>query len=149
MSTAASPVPRLRHPWALAIGAALILPQVVLAVLVVQQPIVVGLISFAMTIGWIRLGTLTYRVARERPQPLHRGLLAVVGLSATILGAWLFLSTTAAARAAADPTFTGVIAPPGAIGLNLLVIASSGVYVCGLVLLVGAAVGAVQAAFRR
>ena len=149
MTAAATPVPRLKHPWALAIGLALILPQVVLAVVVVAQPIVVGLVSFAMTIGWIRLGTLSYRVARERPAPLHRGLLAVVGLVATIVGTWLFLSTTGAARAAADPTFTGAIAPLPVIGLNLLVILSSGVYVCGLVLLLGSAVGAVQAAFRR
>lgn len=149
MTAAASPVPRLRHPWALAIGVVLILPQVVLAVVVVGQPIVVGLVSFAMTLGWIRLGTLVYRVMRERERPLHRGLIAVVGLVATVVGTWLFLSTTAAARAAADPTFTGAIAPPQVIGVNLLVIASSGVYVCGLALLIGSVIGGLQAAFRR
>ena len=148
MSAVAGP-PRLAHPWALGIGLVLLLPQLVLTVLVLRNPIVVGLAGFAMTLGFIRLGLLTYRVGRERRPPLKRGVTAAVGLAVTIVGSLLFAAARSAAAAAADPGFSGLVAPAPAIGLGLVVVACAGLYVCGVVLLLASILGAVSDARAR
>ena len=147
--TAAAPTRRLRHPWALGIGVALVLPQLVLCVVVSRAELLTALAGFLMTIGFLRLGVLGYRVLRERTPPVGHGWLLLAGLVATVAGSLLWSRVSLAIRASADAAYTGAIAPPSAVLLNVVVVLTLGLWITGAAMLIWSLVGLVAARSRR
>lgn len=141
MSVVPAP-PRVVRIWMLVLGLVLLVPQLVLAVVVIPVPVVVGLSGFAMTIGFIRLASTGYQTLRARTPPVHRGVLALAGAIGTLAGSTLWSAVAVAARALGDDSYAGAIAPPAAIGLNLLVILTLGLWITGVVVVISAAIGA-------
>jgi hypothetical protein len=132
---------RIRHPWGLGIGIVLVLPQLVACVLVLRESFVIALFGFLMTIGFVRLGSLAYRVQRERTPPVARGWLALVGLVALLLGSILWGRVRLAQLASAQPDYAGAVAPPATVWLNLVSVLTLGLWLTGAAMLVWALAG--------
>ena len=134
---------RVRHPLGLAIGIVLVLPQLVICVVVLRNSFVVALLGFLMTIGFIRLGSLGYRVLRERVPPLGRGWIALIGVVALLAGSVLWGQVRLAQLAAADPGFVGAVAPPATVWLNIVSVLTLGLWLTGVAMLLWCLAGAV------
>lgn len=147
MSRTTAPPRRIRHPWGLGIGLALILPQLVICVVVARGQFFIALFGFLMTIGFIRLGSLGYRVLRERTPPLSRGRIAAVGLLATVAGSLIWSQVNLALRPLADTGYTAAVAPPAVVWLNLAAVFTLGLWITGAVFVVWTLAG--LAASRR
>jgi hypothetical protein len=102
-----------------------------------------------MTIGFLRLGVLGYRVLRERTPPVPHGWLLLAGLVATVAGSLLWSQVSLAIRASADAGYTGAIAPPPAVLLNLVVVLTLGLWITGAAMLIWSLAGLVSARSRR
>jgi hypothetical protein len=139
---------RLRHPWGLGIGIVLVLPQLVACVVVIRESFVVALFGFLMTIGFVRLGSLGYRVLRERVPPVGHGRLAVAGLAVAIVGSILWSRIRLAQAGLADPGFAGAFAPPATVWLNVIAVLTLGLWLTGAAVVLWSLVGLIGAARR-
>lgn len=140
---------RVRHPWGLGIGIVLLLPQLVACVVVIRVALVVALFGFLMTIGFIRLGSLGYRVLRERVPPVGRGRLVLAGVLGAFVGSVVWAQVRLAQQASADPGFTGAVAPPATVWLNVVTVLTLGLWLSGVVLALWALAGLIASRRAR
>ena len=143
MTTQVASGRRIRHPWGLGIGIVLVVPQLVACIVVIRVPLVVALLGFLMTVGFIRLGSLGYRVLRERVPPVGRGRLVLAGVIAAIVGSIVWGQVRVAQLAASDVHYTGTVAQPAVVWLNLVSVLTLGLWLSGVVLVVWAVAGLV------
>ena len=112
-----------------------------------------GCALFETAMSWWSSNELIRRITMmtglehlEAAQRTGRGVLLLVGVVVTVAGALLYAQVARAARSIGDETYAGAIAPVGAIGVNLIVILTLGLWVSGVVVAVASIVGSISAA---